>query len=236
MIYVTGDIHGDLSVLRRRTRRLRRGDTLIVCGDFGFVFDDSPKEKRLLRRLGKRRYNTLFIDGVHDNLNLVTAYPEQEWCGGLTHVISGNLRHLCRGFIFTIEGMKILAFGGGEASALEQSVIEWWDDLLPNIEQVNEARERLRQVGDEVDYIVTHRPSHKINLLLTGGEGEISLLDTFFDEVRGTCKHKGWFFGSLHMDKFIPPTQAALFNEVIPLGGKIRFSNTNAAGRARKKK
>jgi len=235
MIYVTGDIHGDLSVLGRRTRRLRRGDTLIVCGDFGFVFDGSSKEKKLLRRLGKRKYNILFIDGVHDNLNLVATYPVQEWCGGLTHVISGNLRHLCRGFIFTIENMKIFAFGGGEASILEQNVIEWWDDLLPSVAQIDESRERLRQAGGEVDYIVTHRPSHKINLLLTGGEGEISLLDTFFDEVRSTYKHKGWFFGSLHMDKFIPPTQAALFNEVIPLGGKINFSNTNAASRARKK-
>ena len=235
MVYVTGDIHGDFSMLSRKTRRLRRGDTLIVCGDFGFVFDGCVKEKKRLKKIGKRKYNILFVDGVHDNLDLIGDYPTEEWNGGMTHVISGNLRYLCRGHIFTIEDMKIFAFGGGEASVLEQGAIDWWDGLLPSVEQVDEARARLKQVNDEVDYIVTHRPSRKINLLLTGGETDINLLDTFFDEVRQTCSHKGWFFGSMHIDKFIPPTEAALFNEVRPLGSPMKFSNTNAAGRARRK-
>ena len=45
MIYVTGDTHGDLSRFETGgARRLKKNDTVIVCGDFGFLWDGSPKE------------------------------------------------------------------------------------------------------------------------------------------------------------------------------------------------
>ena len=46
MIYITGDTHGDLERFRKgRLRWLRRQDTVIVLGDFGFLWDDGLKEK-----------------------------------------------------------------------------------------------------------------------------------------------------------------------------------------------
>ena len=62
MIYVTGDTHGDRERLsRRKLRHLKEGDTLIICGDFGFMWNDSRREQRFLRSLGKRKYNICFI-------------------------------------------------------------------------------------------------------------------------------------------------------------------------------
>ena len=47
MVYITGDTHGDYSrFTSSAARRLKKGDTLIVCGDFGFVWDGSEKEKK----------------------------------------------------------------------------------------------------------------------------------------------------------------------------------------------
>ena len=38
MVYVTADLHGDASRFRsKEIRRLKKGDTLIVLGDFGFL-------------------------------------------------------------------------------------------------------------------------------------------------------------------------------------------------------
>ena len=38
MVYVTGDLHGEWARFRARgIRRLKRNDTLLVCGDFGFL-------------------------------------------------------------------------------------------------------------------------------------------------------------------------------------------------------
>ena len=55
MLYVTGDIHADIRRLKgRAAKQLKKGDILLVCGDFGFLWDGSPKELRLLDWLGKR--------------------------------------------------------------------------------------------------------------------------------------------------------------------------------------
>ena len=55
MIYVTGDLHGEEERLYSRSmKKLREGDTLIVCGDFGFVWDGSGREKKILDFLGSR--------------------------------------------------------------------------------------------------------------------------------------------------------------------------------------
>ena len=36
MIYVTGDLHGDLNRFKEKPmKQLKPGDTLLVCGDFG---------------------------------------------------------------------------------------------------------------------------------------------------------------------------------------------------------
>ena len=47
MVYVTGDLHGEYSRFRKTgIKKLKKGDTLIVCGDFGFVWDGSRREQK----------------------------------------------------------------------------------------------------------------------------------------------------------------------------------------------
>ena len=53
MIYVTGDTHGIASRFDDpRLKKLGRGDTLIVCGDFGFLWDGSKDEINALKADG----------------------------------------------------------------------------------------------------------------------------------------------------------------------------------------
>ena len=64
MIYITGDIHGDFSRFRSPAlKKLRKNDALIVCGDFGFIWDGSEKEQKILKKIGKLPYNVLFVEG-----------------------------------------------------------------------------------------------------------------------------------------------------------------------------
>lgn len=50
MIYVTGDIHADLDIGKLsmdkfpQQRSLSKEDYLIICGDFGLVWDGSRRE------------------------------------------------------------------------------------------------------------------------------------------------------------------------------------------------
>ena len=90
MIYVTGDIHADLDRFKgKEAKKLKKGDTLIVCGDFGFVWDGSKKEQQVLKWIGKRPYQVLFIEGTHDNLSLLDTYPLVDFCGGRARQIIG---------------------------------------------------------------------------------------------------------------------------------------------------
>ncbi|MBP5606572.1 MAG: metallophosphoesterase, partial [Ruminiclostridium sp.] len=58
MILVTGDVHGDLSRFSdKHIKRLKKNDFLLICGDLGLIWDGSEKEKKLLKKLGKHKYN-----------------------------------------------------------------------------------------------------------------------------------------------------------------------------------
>ena len=61
MIYVTGDTHGEIERFKDpEFKQLRKGDLLIVCGDFGFIWDGSKREKNNLKKLmAKLRFQTL---------------------------------------------------------------------------------------------------------------------------------------------------------------------------------
>ena len=92
MVYITGDMHGDEDRLYdKNMRKLKEGDILIICGDFGFIWSGDEKEKKLLDYLGSRKYTVCFLDGTHENYNLLSKYRETVWKGGRVHRICGNL-------------------------------------------------------------------------------------------------------------------------------------------------
>ena len=57
MVYITGDMHGDQNRFNtKEIKQLQPGDTLIICGDFGFIWNGSKKERKLysdfMKKLG----------------------------------------------------------------------------------------------------------------------------------------------------------------------------------------
>ncbi len=224
MVYVTGDIHADIERLKSRAvKRLKRNDTLIVCGDFGFVWDGSKTEQKLLKWLGKRRYHLLFVEGTHDNLDLLAQYPEVDYCGGRARQISGRCHQLLRGEVYTIEENRVFAFGGGESADMDTRVQgeSWWAQELPSEQELEHAREQLQAHGNEVDYIVTHQPSNIVTSFLDMDNNHTNQLASFLDEVSQQVRYQHWFFGYCHIDKIIPPKYHALYQEVVPMNGKL---------------
>lgn len=221
MIYITGDTHGDRDRLSRLAlRKLSEGDTLIVCGDFGFMWDNSKSEQRFLRSLGKRKYNICFIDGTHENFALLNDYEISQWNGGKVHKIYGNLYHLMRGQVFEIEGKRIFTMGGGESSDIDirRDVSSWSKEEIPTQEELLEGAENLEVAGYDMDIIVTHEPPLKVKSFLNLSDGSmlrVTALNAYFEELSGNCRFKKWFFGSLHIDKYISGTHRAVFKDII---------------------
>ena len=220
MILVTGDIHGDTKRFTdKRIRKLRKGDTLIVCGDLGLIWDGSDREKRTLRKLGRRKYNILFVEGAHENFDELEKYPTEPWNGGTSRLISGNLRQLLRGSVFVIEGRKVFAFGGGsgevnggKAPCSEETAARY---ELPSDPELAEADKALAKYGNSVDYVVTYEPPVTMAEFL---DQKVSATDTvgiYLDRKRAEISFTHWFFGKHHLNKPIPPKFTALFDNVI---------------------
>lgn len=218
MICVTGDTHGDFSRFSHKAaRRLKKGDYLIICGDFGFLWKGTAQEKRLLKTLGKKPYYTLFVDGCHENFDLLSQYEEMDWNGGRVHQISGRLYHLQRGYIYRLDNRRIFTFGGGTSQDMEfyRESSAWWQEEAPTGEEIDRGRACVAAAGYEVDYIVTHEPPASLaDFLGPRGEQQLSEMSAWFDQLKTACKYKKWFFGKCHMNKVIPPQFHAIFDDV----------------------
>ncbi len=220
MIYITGDVHGDITRFGdKRLRKLRKGDSLIICGDFGLIWDGSDKEKRLLKRLGKRRYNILFVEGAHENFEELEKYETETWNGGETRKISGNLRQLKAGGVFSIDGRKIFAFGGGageknggEAPCDEKIRMKYEAHSADVIGQADKA---LSECGNSVDYVVSYTPPLSIAEFICGSEAEADTAGTYLERKKNEIGFTRWFFGKHHITKLIPTRFMGVFNTVI---------------------
>lgn len=84
-VFLTGDIHGDISRLLKwdTGKSLEKTDYLIILGDFGLIFenrfnsDGTIRELEKIKQLGDLPFTTLFIDGNHENFNRL--YLETAW-------------------------------------------------------------------------------------------------------------------------------------------------------------
>lgn len=221
MVYVTGDTHGDPERLSKNALKpLKDGDTLIICGDFGFIWDNSKAEKKVLKSLSKRNYNICFIDGTHENFDLLNAYPVISWNGGKTHKISDNIFHLMRGQIFEIDGLKIFTMGGGESADLDSRIEDnpWLKYEIPSKEELIEGANNLDKVDCKMDVIITHEPSTTIKDFLKLGDGEnvrVTSLNAYFDELSKCSEFDRWFYGSLHLDKYISNKYIGVYKALI---------------------
>ena len=220
MIYITGDTHGDIARFSGAgTRCLKKGDTVIVCGDFGFLWDGSPEEEKVLDKLAKKKYQILFVDGTHENFDLLRKLPQEEWCGGQVHKVRENVLHLMRGQVFEIEGKRIFTFGGGENpdKEIRLEAKRWWECEMPTVQEMRVGVQNLDRYDRKVDYIVTHEPPLRVRGMLLGDPNYINALEAFLDELSKAAAYEKWFFGSLHIDRKLSGKNYAVFRQFIPV-------------------
>lgn len=221
MVYVTGDMHGDYSRFDSpAVKQLKKGDTLIICGDFGFIWDNSKIEQKILKKLMNKKFNICFIDGTHENFELLNAYPVTNWNGGKVHHIGGNVYHLMRGQVFKIDNMTFFTMGGGESPDIDIRFEEnaWSKDEFPSREELLEGAANVEKLNCRVDYIITHEPPVKIKGFLKLKDSEtasVTGLNTYLEELSEACVFRRWFFGSMHLDKYISNSHVAVFQNVI---------------------
>lgn len=217
MIYVTGDTHGDFERFKDPAlKKLGKDDTLIICGDFGFIWDGSKRERAILKKIAEKDYTVAFLDGCHENFDLLEDYPVTEWKGGKARIICDGLVHLMRGQVYIIDNKRIFTFGGGHSQDFDfrRDSENWWEREQPAHSEILEAIDNLEEVGNEVDYVITHEPPASLKDCLGVDVFQRLEVHAFFEDIIKTCSYKKWFFGKCHIDKYIPVKFYSVFNDI----------------------
>ena len=220
-IYITGDIHGDIDLgkLKREGFAAQEGDYVIICGDFGAVWDDSKEDKNLQEWYNSQPWTTLFCDGNHENFELLSKYPVEEWNGGKVHRIGPKILHLMRGQVFTIEGKKFFVMGGAQSHdiALRIPGKDWWAEEIPSFREMDEGLTNLDKVGYKVDYVITHSAPTMV-LTSINPTYKPDAVIRYLGFVRQIVKFRWHYFGHYHIDKdFLNYKATCLYNNIIEI-------------------
>ena len=205
MLYITGDTHGNYPDFVRRMENAGagRGDTALICVDFGFIWPDEESREGL-EKLKKLPYTVAWIDGNHEDFDTLYEYPTEDWCGGKVHRISDNIVHLMRGECFIIEGRSFFCMGGAYSvdKARRCEHYSWWRQEQPDNEEYTHARKTLERLGYKVDYVLTHTvPESFIHRLGLIPDRHDAQLTGYFEWLYRELDFRQWFAGHFHEDR-----------------------------------
>ncbi len=229
MLFFTGDFHGEYARYDY-IPMLTDGDYLVICGDYGFLFYPPAdtvayvEQQHQLNELENLPYMTLFVDGNHENFDLIESYPVEMWNGGKIHRIRSNILHLMRGQVYDIDGVKLFSMGGAYSidKYMRRERYSWWPQEQPNNEEYKEATKNLEAVGYKVDVVVTHTaPQSIIYRMGKAPDVHDTQLTGYLDWLlRDKLDFKQWYFGHFHIDAEMDDKVRALYYDVVPYNKK----------------
>ncbi|MBQ9985257.1 MAG: metallophosphoesterase [Oscillospiraceae bacterium] len=225
MIYVTGDIHIPSSDIQKLTTKrfpeqadMKEDDFLIICGDFGGIWDGSREEQYWIKWLNSKNFTTLFIDGNHENFDMLDTYDIEVFHGGRVHRISDKVYHLMRGEVITLDGKRIFALGGAEShdKPYRKEGKTWWRAEIPSADEYRRAQMRLQECGNCVDIIITHCAPTSIQNSIAG-QCDTNELTDFLEMLMKSVSYNKWFFGHYHLDLEFDKKHVAVFDKIHPV-------------------
>lgn len=222
MIYVTGDTHANIDIEKLNSKRfpqqknLTKNDYLIVCGDFGLVWDGSAREIWWQDWLSAKNFTTLWVDGNHENFDILYEFPLVDKFGGKVREVAPGIFHLDRGQVLTIDGKKFFVMGGARSHDKQYRIehISWWEQEMPSSEEMNRAIQALDECKWNVDYVITHCAPRSVQTMLASWY-ENDPIVSFLERVRIDLQFKRWFFGHYHIDKIVNDQFVALYDKVL---------------------
>ena len=244
-VYATGDTHGNFLRFEeqhfREQEKMARSDYMIICGDFGGIWNGEPQDAETLDQLEALPFTTLWVDGNHENFDEIYNYPVEEWHGGKIHRIRPHVMHLMRGQVFEIEGRTFFTMGGARSVDVWDGILDpdepgfelkywalrrrqavfrvkhlsWWEQELPSDKEYAEARRNLERVRYEVDYIITHCAPDSIQDELSGGKYLHDKLTGFLEELKNKAKFHYWLHGHYHGNKNIGDKFVLLYEQIV---------------------
>ena len=211
MLHLFGDTHGSLEMHKvlnylDENNEISTGDHIVILGDAGIYWDGGPNDGYTLHLLDKVPCQVLWIDGNHENFELIKRLPITEMYGGKVQLTEGkdHIVHLMRGEIYEIEGHSFFVMGGGYSidKPLRKEGVSWWSEEMPSDEDYLNAYEHLKERDFKVDYVLTHScPRSVARLLVNHIQPGEEVLQDHLEEYALNVDFKDWYFGHWDIDR-----------------------------------
>jgi hypothetical protein len=237
-IFITGDLHCENNISCLTTNyfpegnNLTKDDYVIVCGDFGFLWYDNifhpgyREQQYWTSWLTNKPWTTLFIDGNHENFDMIYKLPTIDMFGSTVGKVNNSIYHLKRGHVYTIHGKTFWCMGGAlstdrghsaidannssfwEVRALQKKKkkeveVDWWKEEIPSREEFEFGLDSLDKVNWKVDYVITHTCPKRIisEMPITYiGDRYNDPVSSYLEIVSEKINCNKWFFGHFHQN------------------------------------
>lgn len=220
-IWVTGDMHRSHDIGKLRSispndrKAMTKDDYMVICGDFGSVWDGTFEDDVWLNFHDRQPWTTLFVDGNHENFDLLKKYPIIEKFGGLVQQIRPSVFHLMRGEIYIIDGATCFTMGGATSQDKDYRIpgISWWPEEMPSHDELLNAAAMLLACDYDVDYVFSHCAPTSIARRIKAWYSPDQLTE-WFEKLTSDLKYKHWYFGHYHTDLDVDKRHTALYQLV----------------------
>ena len=203
-IFITGDKHGSLELKRLSNknwplaRELTRDDIVIICGDAGFMWDDSKETRYWDDWTEDRPFTTIACFGNHEQYDKIRSLPREEWNGAIVRKVRPHVMYVENGEIFTLNNQTFFVMGGATSVDRARRVEgkSWWAAEIPSKEEMEHAVDNLEKHNMRVNHIITHTAP---NWILDKFWYEHDSLTNFLTNyVERFTQFDDWWFGHFH--------------------------------------
>lgn len=217
--FLKGDIHGNLFEIIDFINRFNLGknDNIIILGDCGIAWRKDKKDLAQNIKLWNECGNGVklyFIDGNHENFNILNSLPIENNMGK----IADNIYHLRRGQVYEFENKKILVCGGADSIDKYRRIenFTWWKEEAISQETIDDIP------AGHYDYVLTHCcpksvfEKNKIYLstLQFLDENKINHnSEDMLEQLKNKITFDHWFFGHYHINRNLDEKFTCLFED-----------------------
>lgn len=217
--FLKGDIHGNLFEIIDFINRFNLGknDNIIILGDCGIAWRKDKKDLAQNIKLWNECGNEVklyFIDGNHENFNILNSLPIENNMGK----IADNIYHLRRGQVYEFENKKILVCGGADSIDKYRRIenFTWWKEEAISQETIDDIP------AGHYDYVLTHccpRSVFEKNRIYLStlqflDENKINhSSEDMLEQLKNKITFDHWFFGHYHINCNLDEKFTCLFED-----------------------
>lgn len=216
MIYITGDIHGDVTRIGVfcDCKKLTSDDTVIILGDAGLNYLGGDNDSGKKRYIASLPITVFCIHGNHEmRPQTIDSYRETEWRGGTVFVEDKypNLLFARDGEVYDLDGKKAIAIGGAYSVDMAYRLLKghpWFPDEQPSDEIKARVEEKLAELSWKTDLVLSHTCPKKYTPTeaFLPGLNQLTVdrsTEEWLDRIEDGLSYERWYCGHWHIAKSV---------------------------------